>query len=383
VLSDRQSITFDPSGKILHGDAATIEKELVYIVEQPSGALEALRPSEFEKRLTEIAAKTRETPHLAIAPFTPEEAQQYQEKWAEHLGVPVEQENSIGMEMVLIPPGEFVMGSTEEEQARFLEEVPDRPGEQWAMERIPTEGPPHRVRITRPYRLSRCEVTLGQFRRFVEETGYETEAERTGNGGWARVDGKLVSDPKFIWRVDPGFAQTDEHPVVNVSWNDAIAFCQWLSDKDGRKYVLPTEAQWEYACRAGTTTFWHCGQNEDELQEYAWFRENSDGKTHSVGQLLPNAFGLCDMHGNVREWCADRWSADYYRHSPVDDPSGLPTGPYRVHRGGSLEHQARYCRSAFRDDAGPDNSVFYLGFRPAALLADDRSSEPLGARPQR
>ena len=188
--------------------------------------------------------------------------------------MPVERDVDLGggvkLTMVLIPPGEFMMGSTAEEQARFLEEA-KAAGDQWAIERIPSEGPQHRVRITRPFRLSRHEVTRGQFRQFVEETGYKTEAERDGKGGYGFVDGKWVQDPRFVWSADPGFPQTDDHPVVNVSWNDATAFCQWLSKKQGVEYALPTEAQWEYACRAGTTTFWHCGDSDTTLQEYAWF----------------------------------------------------------------------------------------------------------------
>jgi formylglycine-generating enzyme required for sulfatase activity len=311
-------------------------------------------------------------PALAVAPFTAEQAKQHQEAWAEHLGVPVEQRIDLGddasLTMVLIPPGEFMMGSSEEEQNRFLKEV-TAPHEQWAAERIPTEGPLHAVRITEPFLLGRYEVTRGQFRQFVEETRYKTDAEQDGKGGWGQVDGKLVQDPRFVWNAEPGFAQTDEHPVVNVSWNDAAAFCQWLSDKGAGTFVLPTEAQWEYACRAGTTTFWHSGQSEAELREYAWFRANSGQATHPVGQLRANGFGLYDMHGNVREWCADRWAADYYKESPRDEPSGPPTGTDRLHRGGSLDHQARYCRSAFRDDYWPDGAVFYLGFRVAAVLA--------------
>ncbi|NQT12206.1 MAG: neutral/alkaline non-lysosomal ceramidase N-terminal domain-containing protein, partial [Planctomycetes bacterium] len=196
-------------------------------------------------------------PQMAVAPFDETQAKEHQKAWADYVGLPVEQEVDLGgdekLTMVLIPPGEFVMGSTEEEQARFLEEA-KAANDPWAIERIPTEGPQHHVRITRPFRLSRHEVTRGQFRQFVNQVGYQTEAERDGEGGLGFVDGEWVQDTRFVWSVEPDFEQTDSHPVGNVSWNDATAFCQWLSKKQGVKYGLPSEAQSEYACRAGTTT---------------------------------------------------------------------------------------------------------------------------------
>ena len=242
-----------------------------------------------------------DAPGAAVAPFDAATAKKHQEAWAEHLGQPVEEQIDLGAEvkltMVLIPPGEFVMGSPAEEQARFLEDA-KAANDSWAVDWILTEGPWHRVRITRPFRLGRHEVTRGQFRQFVDQMGYETEAEQDGKGGYGLLDGKWVQDPRFVWSADPGFAQTDDHPVVNVSWNDGMAFCQWLSEKEGVTYVLPSEAQWEYACRAGATTFWHYGDSETTLEEYGWFDRNSGGKTHAAGQLKPNGWGLYDMHGN-------------------------------------------------------------------------------------
>jgi formylglycine-generating enzyme required for sulfatase activity len=309
-------------------------------------------------------------PAPAIAPFDAATAKKHQEAWAKYLDEPVEQEVDLGdgvkLTMVLIPPGEFVMGSSAEERTPFLEEA-KAANDRWAVERIPTEGPQHRVRITRAFWLGRHEVTVCQFRQFVNQTGYKTDAERDGKGGRGFVDGQWIQDPRFVWHTGPGFEQTDEHPVANVSWNDAMAFCQWLSDKGGADYILPSEAQWEYACRAGTTTAWYCGDSDTALKEYAWFGSNSDGKTHPVGQLRPNGWSLHDVHGNVGEWCQDWYDDGYYANSPIEDPAGVSQGPSRVHRGAGWDIGARSCRSASRDGGGPAFRRSGLGFRVALV----------------
>jgi len=315
-----------------------------------------------EAPTTPVVTQAGGTPPLAIAPFDAAQAKKHQQAWAKHLGVPVEMTNSIGMKLVLIPPGEFMMGSSAEER--------DRP----RMER-----PQHRVRITRPFRLGRHEVTVGQFRQFVNQTGYKTEAEKDGKGGLALINGKGVQDPRFVW-TNPGFPQTDDHPVVHVSWNDAMAFCQWLSDKEGAEFVLPSEAQWEYACRAGTTTAWYYGDSERTLEEYGWFDRNSDGKTHPTGQLKPNGWSLYDVHGNVREWCADWWATDYYAQSPPNDPAGPTTGSDRVTRGGNWSNTAGICRSAHRVDRPPEIRNSRLGFR---LACEIPTASPGGPTPPR
>ena len=175
--------------------------------------------------------------------------------------------NSIGMRLVEIPAGEFLLGSGEDGKA-IVGAFPDHgrePGE------FADELPRHRVRITRPFLLGRHEVTVGDFRAFVDATGYRTEAERDGTGGWgydATVGLCCGRDPRFTWR-DPGFEQTARHPVLNVTWNDAQAFCAWLSRQEGRDYRLPTEAEWEYACRAGTTTRYACGDDPITLAKAA------------------------------------------------------------------------------------------------------------------
>ena len=195
-------------------------------------------------------------PAPAIAPFDAVKAKEHQAAWAKHLGVEVESENSIGMRFALIPPGEFDMGSTEAEVAKLLEEAKATNQQDEYIKRLPAEAPKHRVRITKPFWLGVHEVTRGQFRRFVEDRGYQTEAERDGKGGYEVIDGQWRQDPRFVWNAGLGFEQADDHPVVNVTWNDVTAFYTWLSEREGEKSSLPSEAQWEYACRAGTTTTW-------------------------------------------------------------------------------------------------------------------------------
>ena len=164
---------------------------------------------------------------------------------------------------------------------------------------------------------------------FVRETNYKTEAERDN------------------WR-NAGFPQTDEHPVVNVSWNDAVAFCDWLSQKERRTYRLATEAEWEYACRAGTTTLFSSGDDPKSLVEVANLGGMDDGHrfTAPVGSLRANAFGLHDMHGNVWEMCADWFAADYYARSPETDPTGPSNGSQRVERGQTWDGGGPDVRSA-------------------------------------
>jgi formylglycine-generating enzyme required for sulfatase activity len=161
--------------------------------------------------------------------------------------------------------------------------------------------------------------------------------------------------------------------VEQVSWDDVQQFLGKLNESDkaqSMKFALPTEAQWEYACRAGTTTFWHCGDDEATLQEYAWFNANPGGKTHRVGELLASGFGLYDMHGNVWEWCADYWATGYYAESPSNDPSGPSAGSGRVLRGGYWGYHARHCRSAYRHGYSPRYRHLHLGLRLASVLVD-------------
>jgi formylglycine-generating enzyme required for sulfatase activity len=244
-------------------------------------------------------------------------------------------DNTLGMKLALIPAGEFVMGSP--------------PGEQG---RKPDEGPQHRVRITKPFWMGAHEITYGNFRAFVKATAYNTP-------GAGRP-----------WENPGRWVPQDDDPVVNVSWDDADAFCKWLSRKEDRTYRLPTEAEWEYACRAGTVTAFHYGNSLSAQQ--ANFNGQAPYKAPpgpfrnrgvKVGSFAPNAFGLYDMHGNVWEWCLDRYDPAYYRNSPVDDPLGPPVGTTHPLRSGGYWRTASDCRAANREAYAASARFDNTGFR--------------------
>lgn len=296
--------------------------------------------------------------------------------------------NSLGMPFVPIPAGEFMMGS---------DESPESLEASWpAYERkrftdVADEAPVHRVRITRPFYLGQTEVTVGQFRRFLEASGYVPESVADGTGAYgfnpaydpattARGDAFEGRDPTYSWR-NPGFAQDDSHPVVNVTWNDAVAMAGWLSRSEGHVYRLPTEAEWEYAARAGTRTRYHSGDAPASLLKVAnvfdadaaqnwknWTRHALDGRdghafTAPAGSYAPNAFGLYDMHGNAWEWTADWHDDHYYAVSPVDDPKGPSSGSVRVRRGGSWHTWSFYARSSYRNWNAPGTRYTLVGMR--------------------
>ena len=319
------------------------------------------------------------SPPLAQAPFSATAARGHQQAWAKYLGQPIDLTNTQGMKLTLIPPGEFVMGST-----LSAEEIDRRlPGGK--PEYYADEHPHHAVRLTRPFYLGTHEVTVADFRRFVTATGHKTTAEKEGNA-LGYKDGKWEEVAGLNWQ-QPGFDQQDTHPVTCVSWEDASAFCQWLSREDGRSYRLPTEAEWEYACRAGTETIFFWGDDPDAGEGYlngadetgtldgrSWaYKFNfKDGyaATSPVGRFKPNAFGLYDVLGNVNEWCHDWSDGSYYAASPVDDPPGAAAGSLRVRRGGSWSYEPGFCRSAYRIYATPGYRSVSLGFRVASSSVD-------------
>jgi formylglycine-generating enzyme required for sulfatase activity len=258
------------------------------------------------------------------------------------------------MTLVLVPAGEYLMGSPDSDPTAMK-----------------VEKPRHKVRISRPFYLGAHEVTLGQFRAFVAATRYRTEAEASGEGGTVYNGATKLFEPipECNWR-NPGLPlpQSDDEPVVQVSGNDAMAFCRWLSDQEHRVYRLPTEAEWEYACRANTTTRWCMGDDPAQLDPYAWVRDQVGCSTHPVGQKKPNAFGLYDMHGNVWEWCLDRFRA--YPDAPEVDPSGGLAGPVGVLRGGACSRaEVDRTRSAARLKHKPSYRFNKYGFRVCCPLA--------------
>jgi formylglycine-generating enzyme required for sulfatase activity len=242
--------------------------------------------------------------------------------------LPKEITNTIGMKLVLIPAGEFLMGSPDSDK-----------------EAMADEKPRHRVRITRPFYLSATEVTQGQYR------------AATG------------ANPS-------NFNISDDMPVEQVSWEEARAFCDKLNALEkqqlgGARYRLPTEAEWEYACRAGTTTRYSFGDWNTNLEDYAWFGGNSDRRSHPVGQKRPNAWGLFDMNGSVWEWCGDWYGYNYYGRSPVDDPPGPSGSTVHVNRGGSWSSNFQVCRAAFRGTGSPGLRSNNIGFRVARVASSE------------
>ena len=242
------------------------------------------------------------------------------------------------MKLARIEPGSFLMGST------------DGTG-------LGDEHPQHEVWITRPFYLGVTEVTQAQY-----------EAVMGSNPSWFAATGG--GKDKVAGQ------STSQHPVENVSWLEAVKFCNKLSEMEGRKpfyeinegtvrvpdwkasgYRLPTEAEWEYAC----------GGDPADLNEHAWLEGNSGSVTHPVGKKLTNQFGLHDMLGNVWEWCWDAYDEDYYKQSPPDDPPGPSQASLRVFRGGSWNNNARYCRPAARDRNAPGDRYYDLGFRVVAV----------------
>jgi formylglycine-generating enzyme required for sulfatase activity len=222
------------------------------------------------------------------------------------------QRNSLGMELVLISAGTFKMGSNDSDAY-----AGERPG--------------HTVRITQPFYLGKYEVTQSQ---------------------WQAVMGNNPST----------FTGDPNRPVDNVSWDDVQEFIRRLNSREGgTAYRLPTEAEWEYAARAGTTTRWSFGDDASQLGRYAWYEGNAGKQTHPVGQLQPNPWGLYDMYGNVWEWVQD-WYGKYASDTAID-PGGPASGSDRVFRGGSWGNATRFCRSAHRLGDAPGTRFVDLGFR--------------------
>jgi formylglycine-generating enzyme required for sulfatase activity len=245
------------------------------------------------------------------------------------------------MKLVLIPPGEFEMGSTKEDTERILATVRDRNG--WMSGFLSAESPPHRVTISKPFYLGACEVTQEQYLRVM--------------GGNAQQ-----------------FRGNPNRPAANVTWHNATEFCRRLSElapergMETSDFRLPTEAEWEYACRAGTATSYYFGDDPAMLPRCAWFHGNANAQPRPVAQLTPNAWGLFDMYGNVCEWCADPFAR--YNAEPAIDPEGPSSGQGRVLRGlASVDKDPAFFRSAFRHHRAPDFRVDQVGFRVVMTIS--------------
>jgi len=250
-----------------------------------------------------------------VWPFDAKEAARRQEETANALGLKAELALNLGenltIKLVLIPPGKFVMGSPETEPAR-----------------LPFEGPQHAVTITKAYYMGVTEVTQAQYQAIM------------GN--------------------NPSTFKVPDHPVDNVSWNDSAKFCAKLSEKTKKTARLPTEAEWEFACRAGTPTVYSFSGN---VADYAWFVDNSEKKTHPVGLKKPNRLGLYDMHGNVWEWCSDWYDEKYYAKAKPVDPQGAEAALKRSVRGGAWAARQQRCTTAVRGGGDPARGTNYTGFR--------------------
>ena len=296
-------------------------------------------------------------PVSAIAPFDAKKAREHQENWAKYLGVPVEMTNSIGMKFVLIPPGEFDMGSVAAEQTggddREHEPKQDEAEGVKPVGRAADELPRHRVRINRAFHLAVYPVTQREYEQVVGVNPSAFVRQPRDASAFHPPFPKGQSEERKQAAKKLVNTDTSRHPVETVTWENTVDFCRRLSalpaeQAAGRIYRLPTEAQWEHACRAGTTSRWWFGNDEAVLGKHAWFFKNSGGMTHPVGQKLPNPWGLYDMYGNVMQWCADWFRGDYYRRSPLDDPPGPATGSHHGLRGGFFGSASGWCRSASR-----------------------------------
>jgi formylglycine-generating enzyme required for sulfatase activity len=315
-------------------------------------------------------------------PFDSETAGAYQQQCAAWADQPVELVDRLGQNFMLVPPGTFRMGSPTDEPGRKEDETA------------------HDVTLTRPFYLGKTEVTVGQFRQFVEATSYVTDGER--NGGGHAHDALAVWEhrPGTQWR-KPGYAGpfelADEHPVVHVSHADALAYLDWLNAQHaaplpGRQYALPTEAQWEWACRAGSTTRFWWGDEEDATGQVANVGDRNLKRTHPkwpraiapmddghpfpapVGSYRANAFGLHDMLGNVWEFCATRYGP--YAEGPAVDPQDLdPQRGFAV-RGGGWSNTAEDVRCATRNADPPHFCYSNLGFRFALVDAPADGAAP-------
>ena len=257
--------------------------------------------------------------------------------------VTTKSDEKISFDMVLIPGGEFVIGSPASEA-----------------DRQENEGPQHKVKLN-SYYLCTTETTIALFRAFYQETVTAKkefqEVEKSKKDDETReTNVDAITGPTPVYG-DMTMGYDDKHPAIGMTWHNAMTFCKWLSKKTGKPYRLPTEAEWEYACRAGSTNAFYFGSNPKQLKEYAWYIDSADGETCEVAKKKPNAWGLYDMLGNVREWVSDYYSPTAYkyaaRENPAVDPKGPKKGEVHVARGGDYYSEAKELRCAARSFEQP------------------------------
>jgi len=330
-------------------------------------------PASTEGSRPPLATKTgwqgwpADAPAPAIAPFDATQAKQHQEEWAAYLKVPPEYTNSLGMQFVLIPPGEFMMGST---PAEIETAAQDSQNDAHRQACVKSSGPQHKVTLTQPIYLGMHELTQKQYAAITHSNPSYCSSTGAGKAVVAGLD-------------------TQNCPVDGVSWLDATAFCNQLSQRAslpsfysprkagaspaaGSGYRLPTEAEWEFACRAGTATSFWTGTEESPLIPEIWAGISSKGMTHPVGQTSANPFGLHEMHGNLWEWVSDWWKPGYYEQF-VDKAALNPRGwssteTQRVIRGGGWDSSVVWCRSAYRVGVDPNIKMYSLGVRVALSI---------------
>lgn len=296
-----------------------------------------------------------------VIPFDAATADVEQRAWAEELGVPAEFENSIGMKFRVIPPGRFTMGLTPEE----VEEIRELVGPQYGRDLLNSAAKQREVTLTKPFAMGVTEVTVAQFMRFVDATGYESQLEGRTNNAWRQL----------ITSRDPA-----RLPIGFVTWHDALAFTDWLSRKEKVTYSLPTEAEWEFACRAGSIGPWGFAE-EIELEELAW-ANLAQPVPHPVGVKRANPFGLHDMIGNVAEWCHDNFLLAAGTE-PVSDPPGPPFSDNRALRGGSVQSNLGWLRAGMRDGVKPTALTRERGFRLVRQFDDSPNQRQKSVRPAR
>jgi serine/threonine protein kinase/formylglycine-generating enzyme required for sulfatase activity len=342
IIAREPEITWLINGKaVAHVDDAKFQAGHLAVDVHGPGAVLSVRKIEIKELPS--------TPPLTIAPFDGAKAKLRQQVWAKDLGVEAEITNCIDMKFRLIPPGEFTMGTSAADIDALLKSDEYKSAPNWVKEQVRSEGLDRRVTVRDPYYLGAHEVTVGQFREFVLATGYKTEAESNGGGAvWNTETNKWARHPSYVW-TNPKYSASESYPAVFLTIADARAFCKWLSEKDRRRYAVPTEEQWEYACRAGTNTRWFFGDDPTRMKDFGWTSPQSAGLNHPVGRLAPNPFGLYDMYGNATEL--------------------VVTPQNRVmDRGGDAGVSAWRSRSATRWLCDPANETnFRRGFRVAIV----------------